>query len=63
LTQWLRKVAEENNIYAPLSIAAAADDAVGVQPVSKELPPEVVARLDTIAKLRARGDEFSLSLV
>ncbi len=62
LTQWLRKVAKENNIYAPLSIAAAAADAVGAQPASKELPPEVVARLDAIAKLRARGDEFSISL-
>ena len=57
LTRWLRKIAEENNIHAPLSIAAAAADAERAQPASKELPPEVVVRLDTIAKLRARGDD------
>ncbi len=62
LSRWLRKVADENSIYEPLSLAASAANAIVVQPASKELPPEVTARLDTIAKLRERGDEFSITL-
>ena len=53
---WLRKVAAENKIPAARRIAAAAP---AVPPV---LPPDVVARLDTGARLRQQADETSVVL-
>jgi predicted RecB family nuclease len=53
---WLRKVAAANNIPAPRKVAAAAP---AVPPV---LPPDVVARLDTAARLRQQADETSVVL-
>ena len=53
---WLRKVAADNKIPSARKVAAAAP---AVPPV---LPPEVVARLDTGAKLRQQADETSIVL-
>jgi len=53
LLQWLRKVAGENRI-------AAVPPVPSTEPSTpRELPPEVVARLDTAAKLRTQGDAIS----
>ncbi len=56
LLQWLRKVAGENKIAAAGSVSAPAPSPPPV------LPPEVVARLDTAAKLRTQGDAVSVVL-
>ena len=53
LLQWLRKVVVEHQISPPPS------DSDSVPSVQKELAPEVVARLDTAAKLRSQGDSVS----
>ena len=61
LLQWLRKVATEKKIQTSRSGAATA--LATVTPAApKELPPEVVARLETIAKLRKHSDPFSVVL-
>jgi uncharacterized protein len=62
LLQWLRKVADESNIHVAHSFALAAPATPHAQLQPKELPPEVIARLDTIAKLREKSDEFSIIL-
>jgi len=62
LLQWLRSVANENEINATTSFALAASAAPAAPTMPKDLPPEVVARLDTIAKLRENGDAFSITL-
>ncbi len=50
LSQWLRKLARDRGI-APKQTATASD------PVeAPELPPEVIARQETINRLRERGD-------
>lgn len=56
LLAWLRKVAAENKIAPsrPVSTAIAS--------TPKEIPPEAVARLEIIAKLRERSDPFSFAL-
>jgi uncharacterized protein len=56
LLQWLRKVAHEHKIAAPRSVSASAPS------TAKILPPEVVARLDTAAKLRKQGDPVAVVL-
>jgi uncharacterized protein len=56
LSRWLRKVAAEHRI-APAHAASAS--APSQPPV---LPPEVLARLDTTAKLRGKGDAVALVL-
>jgi uncharacterized protein len=56
LSEWLRKVAGEQKIAAALSISASTP---ATPPV---LPPEVLARLDTAAKLRKLGDTVSVVL-
>ena len=62
LLQWLRTVADENDINATRTFALAATAATPAPPPPKDLPPEVVARLDTIEKLREKGDGFSITL-
>jgi uncharacterized protein len=62
LLQWLRTVADENNINVTHSFAIAAGAATLTPMPSKVLPLEVVTRLETIAKLREKGDEFSIVL-
>jgi uncharacterized protein len=57
LLQWLRKVSVENDIVAVRSVAAPITTSA-----DKELPPEVIARLEAIANLRAQGDPLSLIL-
>lgn len=56
LLQWLRKVGGEHKIAAvhPVSVSASS--------TTPELPPEVVARLDTARQLRQRGDASSVVL-
>lgn len=56
LLQWLRKIAAENKIASAHPASASAPLA---EPV---LSPEVVARLDTAAKLRKQGDAVSVAL-
>ncbi|MCC2643540.1 MAG: uncharacterized protein K0S45_3953, partial [Nitrospira sp.] len=56
LLQWLRKVAAEQGITAGRSAAPS------VPSIPRELPPEVVARLETVAKLRKQSDEVSVVL-
>lgn len=53
LLQWMRKVAAENGI-APSNSARAIASAKAYE--EKELPPEVIARLEVIEKLRQQGD-------
>lgn len=53
LLQWLRKVAGEHKIAAAHSVSV---------PASSTLSPEIVARLDTAAKLRKREDAVSVAL-
>lgn len=57
LLQWLRKVAVEHKI-------AAAHSASVSTPATprKQLPPEIIARLDTAAKLRKGEDAVSVAL-
>jgi uncharacterized protein len=55
LAQWLRKVAGQHQITSTHSVSAA--------PVPPPvLPPEVVARLDTTAKLRLKAGPVSVTL-
>ena len=56
LLEWLRKVGGEHKIAAARSLSTAAPSAPPV------LPPEVVARLATAAKLRKRCDAISVVL-
>jgi uncharacterized protein len=56
LLQWLRKVAGEHKI------AAARPVPVPAPSTPQELPPEVIARLDTAAKLRKPSDAVSVVL-
>ena len=56
LLQWLRHVIVEHQIT---SVTRDSDPAPSPP---KELPPEVVARLETAAKLRTQGDALSLIL-
>ena len=56
LLEWLRKVAGEHKITAARSISVSAPSTPPV------LPPEVVARLDTAAKLRKQGYAVSVVL-
>jgi predicted RecB family nuclease len=58
LLQWLRKVAAENGIAPSRSVAAPS----AAPSTPKELPPEVIARLEVIAKLREKTDAFSIAL-
>jgi predicted RecB family nuclease len=58
LLEWLRKVAAESKIVPFRPVAASGT--ASVEP--KELPPEVIARLEVIAKLRERTDAFSITL-
>jgi len=62
LLQWLRAVADENNINVTHSFAIAAGAATLAPMPAKVLPPEVLTRLGTIAKLREKDDEFSIVL-
>jgi uncharacterized protein len=62
LLQWLRTIAHENNIPTMPPVQAAAIAATTAQSTPKVLPPEVIARLATIATLRERGDAFSIVL-
>ena len=56
LSVWLRKVAVEHGIPPAPAYAASAPA------TPKELPPEVIARLETGAKLRERDDPVSIVL-
>jgi uncharacterized protein len=56
LLQWMRRVAVENKIAPARSASAFAPLTPPV------LPPDVVARLDTAAKLRKKGDMVSVVL-
>ena len=56
LLHWLRKISQENNILVAPQASAAAQAAPPV------LSPEVVARLDTAAKLRKNHDAISHTL-
>lgn len=56
LLQWMRKVAAENGI-APSNSARATASAKAYE--EKELPPEVIARLEVIEKLRQQGDPIA----
>ena len=56
LLQWLRTVVVDHQI------TAAHTDSVPSPSAPKELPPEVVSRLDTAAKLRTQGDAISVVL-
>ncbi|MEO8328129.1 MAG: TM0106 family RecB-like putative nuclease, partial [Nitrospirota bacterium] len=56
LLQWLRNVIVEHQIT---SVTRDSDSAPSAP---KELPPEVVARLETAIKLRTQGDALSLIL-
>jgi predicted RecB family nuclease len=57
LLRWLRKVASEHAIPVtpPASITSTPS-------IPRELPPEVLVRLDTAAKLRRQGDSPSMVL-
>ncbi|WNM63925.1 TM0106 family RecB-like putative nuclease [Candidatus Nitrospira neomarina] len=56
LLQWLRKVVVEHQI------TAVSLDSETAPLAPKELPPEVVTRLETAAQLRRQGDAISLIL-
>ncbi|MCS6286387.1 MAG: TM0106 family RecB-like putative nuclease [Nitrospira sp.] len=56
LLQWLRTVTGEHTL-TPTALVSVA-----VPSTPQELPPEVVARLDTAAQLRKQGDSHSLVL-
>ncbi len=56
LLQWLRKAAAEQSIPAPTLVSVSAPS------VPRELPPEVVARVDCAAKLRKASDAVSTVL-
>ncbi|MCE3225240.1 MAG: uncharacterized protein K0S58_3420 [Nitrospira sp.] len=56
LLQWLRNVATEQSLTAPKSASVPAPSA------PRELPPEVVARLDCAARLRKESDAVSTVL-
>jgi len=56
LLQWLRKL----GCQQPTAVPRPVTGSVASPP--KELPPEVVSRLNTAAKLRAQGDPTSLVL-
>ena len=62
LFRWLELVAEEYAFDGPVELAASAIVEMPAQPLTKELPPEVIARQATIAKLRDRADDFSVTL-
>ena len=55
-------VVEENDINATYSFSLAAAAATHTPTPTKALLPEVVTRLETIAKLHDKGDELSLAL-
>lgn len=57
LMQWLRKIATENKISTLRSIAVPATP---YEP--KELPPEVIARLEITRRLREQDDTVSTAL-
>ena len=57
LLQWLRKVIAENNIIA--NFTATSSEAPTTE---KELSPQVIARLENIARLRTHTDPFSIAL-
>lgn len=57
LSQWLRKVAAENKISTMRSVTSSTTSAE-----QKELSSEVIARLETIEKLRKQTDAFSMTL-
>ena len=59
LLQWLRKIAADNGI-APSNGVKASASAAGYEP--KELPSEVIARLEVAKKLAERNDETSTVL-
>ena len=56
LCGWLRNVAKEHRI------AAAPSDSISEPPAAPELPPEVVARLETARQLRQRGEAAAVVL-
>lgn len=56
LLTWLRTVAKEHQL------AAAPSDAISAPSTPPELPPEVVARLNTAAQLRRQEDASSVVL-
>lgn len=56
LLQWLRKVVDEHQI------SATHLDSDSAPTVPKDLPPEVIQRRDTAAKLRTQGDRVSVVL-
>ncbi|MEP7153950.1 MAG: TM0106 family RecB-like putative nuclease, partial [Nitrospira sp.] len=56
LLQWLRKAAAEERVPAPKPVSVSAPSA------PRQLPPEVVARLDCAAKLRNASDAVSTVL-
>lgn len=56
LLQWLRTVVDEHQI------TAVSTDSESAPSAPKELPPEVIGRLDTAAKLRTQGDAISVVL-
>jgi uncharacterized protein len=58
LLQWIRKVATEHNITPSHAVVAASS----ATPEEKELPPEVIARHETIEKLRKETDMLSGTL-
>ena len=62
LFRWLELVAEEHTFDGPVELAAGAIVEMPVRPLTKELPPEVIARQAAIAKLRERADNFSVTL-
>ena len=59
LLQWMRRIAKENGI-PPSTSARATASAKAYE--EKELPPEVVARLEIIEKLRKQGDSIANTL-
>ena len=60
LLQWLRNVALEKKIASLGSVIAAAPTTIESLP--KELPPEVIARLEAAVNLRKRGDPLAIVL-
>ncbi len=56
LLHWLRKTAADHGI------AAAQSGSAAVPPASAALPENVIARLETAAKLRERADPISVTL-
>lgn len=59
MNRWLRALAEKNGI-APSTAAKAMASAAPYE--AKDLPPEVVARHEVIAKLREKGDDTAVAL-